>query len=51
MAVTQDLMLRGAHLIGDYQLAEMHLHWGSNNSVGSEHCVDGKKKVAEVLTI
>lgn len=49
MAITHSLKLRGAHLNGDYQLAEMHLHWGHNNSRGSEHALNGKKYPAEVL--
>ena len=48
MAITDDLTLRGAHLHGDYKLAEMHLHWGSNNTIGSEHSVNGRKRPAEV---
>lgn len=48
MAITDSLTLRGAHLNGDYQLAEMHMHWGNNNSIGSEHALDSKKRPAEV---
>ncbi|XP_076106508.1 uncharacterized protein LOC143075096 [Mytilus galloprovincialis] len=48
MAITHSLKLRGAHLNGDYQLAEMHLHWGHNNSRGSEHALNGKKYPAEI---
>lgn len=48
MAITDSLILRGAHLNGDYQLAEMHMHWGNNNSIGSEHAMDNKKRPAEV---
>ena len=48
MAITDDLTLRGAHLHGDYKLAEMHLHWGSNNTIGSEHSINGRKRPAEV---
>ncbi|XP_052072968.1 uncharacterized protein LOC127711053 isoform X1 [Mytilus californianus] len=48
MAITHSLKLRGAHLNGDYQLAEMHLHWGFNNSRGSEHALNGKKYPAEI---
>eukprot|EP01083_Nonionella_stella_P318949 1168183_1 len=32
----------------DYCLAQLHFHWGSNVSVGSEHLVDGKAFPLEV---
>lgn len=31
-----------------YQFLQFHLHWGSDNSKGSEHTIDGKKYPAEV---
>ena len=31
-----------------YRLVQTHWHWGPNNSVGSEHTVDGRKYPLEV---
>jgi len=30
-------------LIGKYNFAQMHFHWGANNSVGSEHTLGGSR--------
>ena len=40
-AVSESLpiLLSGGNLNGTYQLVEFHLHWGSNENVGSEHQV------------
>ena len=38
----------GGGLPGIYTTVQFHLHWGSNNSQGSEHTLDGKKFSAEV---
>ena len=35
-------------LTGTYTTVQLHLHWGEDNSKGSEHAVDGKKYAAEV---
>lgn len=33
---------------GTYRLAQFHVHWGADNTVGSEHTVDGKFYPVEV---
>ena len=33
---------------GSYQLWQFHAHWGSDNSKGSEHTVDGESYAAEL---
>lgn len=38
----------GGGLPGVYTTVQFHLHWGSNNSQGSEHTLDGKKFSAEL---
>ncbi|XP_065570447.1 carbonic anhydrase-like [Artemia franciscana] len=35
-------------LIGKYNFAQMHFHWGANNSVGSEHTLGGSSYAAEL---
>lgn len=40
--------LRGGPLDHDYELEQFHCHWGSENSAGSEHLVDGESYAAEV---
>ncbi|XP_068679271.1 uncharacterized protein [Montipora foliosa] len=35
-------------LTGTYTTVQLHLHWGDDNSKGSEHTVDGKKYAAEL---
>jgi len=34
--------LSGGPLEGEYKIAQLHFHWGSNDSVGSEHTLQGK---------
>jgi len=34
--------MSGAGLKGKYSFAQLHLHWGSTSTKGSEHLVDGK---------
>ena len=38
----------GGGLPGTYTTVQFHLHWGSVNTQGSEHAVDGKHYPAEV---
>lgn len=40
--------LRGGPLNDDYELEQFHCHWGSDNSAGSEHLVDGESYAAEI---
>ena len=32
--------MSGGHLESEYELAQLHFHWGSVDSVGSEHTID-----------
>jgi len=41
----------GGDLPGVYTTVQFHLHWGSNNSRGSEHTVDGRMYPAEVCYV
>eukprot|EP00092_Neocalanus_flemingeri_P015906 GFUD01017223.1.p1 GENE.GFUD01017223.1~~GFUD01017223.1.p1 ORF type:complete len:367 (-),score=92.28 GFUD01017223.1:416-1516(-) len=34
-------VLSGGPLDGDYQILQLHFHWGSNDTQGSEHTLDG----------
>ena len=38
----------GGGLGYNYTTAQFHLHWGSDNTKGSEHTLDGKEFAAEV---
>lgn len=38
----------GGGLNGVYTTVQFHFHWGANNTVGSEHFVNGKEYAAEV---
>ena len=40
--------LTGGGLGGTYQLAQFHFHWGSSDTKGSEHTVNGKMYPLEV---
>ncbi len=40
--------LSGGPLDGEYQLWQFHCHWGSSDSRGSEHTVDGKEYPGEM---
>merc|ERR1712025_1289949 len=35
-------ILSGGHLDADYQILQLHFHWGSDDTKGSEHTVDGQ---------
>ena len=34
-------ILSGGHLQDDYQILQLHFHWGADDSKGSEHTLDG----------
>ncbi|KAJ8302482.1 hypothetical protein KUTeg_018878 [Tegillarca granosa] len=40
--------IKGGPLESTYKLEQFHLHWGSCDSQGSEHTIDGKKYAAEL---
>ena len=42
-------MVGGPLLDDEYELWQFHAHWGSDNSKGSEHTVDGKPYASEVI--
>ncbi|CAH1801893.1 unnamed protein product [Owenia fusiformis] len=43
--------LTEGHLNGTYQSVQMHLHWGSESTRGSEHTIDGKQYAAELHVV
>jgi len=38
----------GSALSNDYYLEQFHFHWGTDNSFGSEHTIDGNAYPMEV---
>jgi len=50
LSATQGI-LRGGQLGGDYQILQLHFHWGANDNQGSEHTVDGKKYPLELHVV
>ena len=36
-------VLRGGQLEGDYQILQLHFHWGRDDLRGSEHTLNGKR--------
>ena len=42
-------MVGGPLLDDEYELWQFHAHWGSDNSKGSEHTVDGIPYASEVI--
>jgi len=44
-----EMTVSGGGLCGTYKLAQFHFHWGSTDSVGSEHQIDGEPYPLEVL--
>jgi len=42
------LQLTGGDLNGEYEFVNFHLHWGENDSPGSEHLVDGERYSGEI---
>jgi len=41
-------VLSGGPLDGDYQILQLHFHWGSDDTKGSEHTIDGKSYPLEM---
>jgi len=35
-------ILSGGHLAGEYQILQLHFHWGADDTKGSEHTLDGR---------
>jgi len=50
LGATQGI-LRGGQLGGDYQILQLHFHWGANDNQGSEHTVDGKMYPLELHVV
>lgn len=48
MASGVDLKITGGELPATYKLAQFHFHWGSDDTKGSEHTVDGKAYPLEI---
>ena len=48
LTLTLVAALSGGPLGGTYKLVHFHMHWGKDDSKGSEHTVDGKSYAAEV---
>jgi len=44
-------ILSGGQLNGNYQILQLHFHWGSNDNVGSEHTIDGKMYPLELHVV
>lgn len=42
------LVVTGGPLTDRYQLAVIRFHWGNDNSLGSEHSIDGQNYPLEV---
>ena len=38
----QKFVISGGPMNDEYQLAQLHFHWGSESGQGSEHNVDGQ---------
>lgn len=35
--------IKGGPLKGCYEFAQLHFHWGENDSMGSEDLIDGRR--------
>jgi len=44
-------ILTGGQLEGEYQILQLHFHWGANDQKGSEHTVDGKEYPLELHVV
>ena len=42
-------VLSGGPLDGDYQVLQLHFHWGANDTKGSEHTLDGARLVLDTF--
>ena len=47
-SIPGDCYLSGGGLPSTYKAVQFHLHWGSNDTVGSEHTKNGKSYAAEM---
>ena len=43
--------ISGSSLPNDYYLEQFHFHWGTKNSIGSEHTVNGHAYPMEVRVL
>jgi len=50
LGATQGI-LSGGQLSANYQILQLHFHWGANDAQGSEHTVDGKKYPLELHVV
>lgn len=48
IALPPSLRIQGGGLPATYKAIQLHLHWGMNDSPGSEHTVDGEQYPMEV---
>lgn len=42
MTPSQEMTVSGGPLRGDYAFAQLHFHWGANDSIGSEDQINGQ---------
>lgn len=47
----QNIRVTGGSLPGTYFVEQFHFHWGPNNSVGSEHTINGKVFASELHVV
>lgn len=47
-AKSEDCNLTGGPLTDKYRLLQFHSHWGSDDTKGAEHTIDGKQHAAEL---
>ncbi|KAJ8286505.1 hypothetical protein GJAV_G00039950 [Gymnothorax javanicus] len=48
LQVERGMEVRGGGLPGDYTTLQLHFHWGSNSTNGSEHTVNGRRYPMEM---
>ena len=39
-------VLSGGPLEGEYKILQLHFHWGSNDTLGSEHTLQGERSAS-----
>jgi len=42
LTTSQETTVSGGPLRGDYVFAQLHFHWGANDSMGSEDMINGQ---------
>lgn len=47
----ENLVVGGGGLTADYDLVQFHIHWGTDNSKGSEHTLNGRSFPMEVCIV